>query len=263
MSKAVEFLRNEARTGINCLPPNNVKRSLPASVPGSYSRKFSSPGGENPGFLPVCTLVLWLGCLAVGAIGLALPYARPQAPVKEPDAIQAEVLKVELTSEPVAPPDFIPSENPSQPPLLEPMTAPEVAPMLAVAEPSPAIAFALPVKAPARIVEAKQASYTQPKESVINAILASVRNPEPLVYGQGEGKQPKPDYPVKAKREGQEGTVIVRFSVDERGRVLEAEAKSPWPLLTESALQAVRHRWRFRPGPTRLFEVPIRFELPK
>ena len=57
--------------------------------------------------------------------------------------------------------------------------------------------------------------------------------------------------------------VTVRFSVGENGRVLEAEAvtPAPWPLLNEAALRVIKERWRFRPGPARLYEVAIRFEL--
>jgi TonB family protein len=66
-------------------------------------------------------------------------------------------------------------------------------------------------------------------------------------------------------REGQEGTVTVRFSVGESGRVLTAEAlkPSPWPLLDNAAVRVVRERWRFRAGEVRLYEVAIRFELTK
>jgi TonB family protein len=86
---------------------------------------------------------------------------------------------------------------------------------------------------------------------------------QPLTFGQGEGRQPAPEYPRRAMQEGQEGLVGVRFTVGENGRVLTAEpiAPAPWPLLNEAALRAVRERWRFRPGPPRSYEVAIRFEL--
>src|SRR5690606_11982859 len=84
-----------------------------------------------------------------------------------------------------------------------------------------------------------------------------------LTYGRGEGRQPAPDYPRVAVRQGQEGVVRVRFSVGEDGRVLGAEAvgRCPWPLLNDSALRAVREKWRFPRGAVRLYEVAIRFEL--
>jgi TonB family protein len=86
---------------------------------------------------------------------------------------------------------------------------------------------------------------------------------QPLVFGEGEGRQPAPEYPRQSVREGQEGVVVVRLSVDESGRVQFAEAvsPSPWALLNESAVHTVRDRWRFRAGPPRLYDVAIRFEL--
>ena len=86
-----------------------------------------------------------------------------------------------------------------------------------------------------------------------------------LIYGEGEGKQPKPVYPEQANRGGQEGTVVVRFSVGPNGRVLAAEAisPSPWGALNREALRTIREQWRFQPGPVRLYEVAIRFQLTK
>ena len=98
-----------------------------------------------------------------------------------------------------------------------------------------------------------------------SAPVVAAASPQRLTYGQGEGRQPAPEYPLAARREGQEGTIIVRLTVGEDGRVLAAEAlsASPWPLLNEAALHAVRERWRFRDGPTRVYDVAIRFELSK
>ena len=86
-----------------------------------------------------------------------------------------------------------------------------------------------------------------------------------LVFGEGEGQQPKPDYPLYAKRAGQEGTVRICLSVGVDGRVLAAEisSPSPWGAKNRSALSVVREQWRFKPGPVRLYEVAIRFQLTK
>jgi protein TonB len=135
--------------------------------------------------------------------------------------------------------------------------------MVAVAEPTSAVAFALPVEGPTRVVEAAQAVPVLRQEP---AAPPAVSPPvQAITYGQGEGRQPAPDYPRRAIREGQEGLVRIRFSVGEDGRVLGAEvaSPSPWPLLNDAALRVVRNRWRFREGPPRLYEVAIRFELTK
>jgi TonB family protein len=61
----------------------------------------------------------------------------------------------------------------------------------------------------------------------------------------------------------QQGTVGVRFMVTPEGRVRDTTvaAPSPWPVLDESALRTIRHRWRFPRGPVRVYEVAIRFAL--
>lgn len=231
----------------------------------------------------IITLVLWLVCLSVGALGFAFPYARPQPLAKQgPPPVQAELLQVELANDPLPPPDAVaPPAAPSQPPPLpDPASTPPLPVLIAVAEPSPAIAFALPVEGLVRVVEARQAAHSVPPTAVVHTSTnasttpaarsaAVARAPAPatetLVLGVGEGRQPAPAYPGRARREGQEGTVGVRLTVGEDGRVMGADAWSPapWPLLNESAVRTVRQRWRFAAGRLRVYDVAIRFQISK
>jgi TonB family protein len=223
--------------------------------------------GAEPRLLPVITLVIWVTCLVVGGLGFAYPYSRPRPRPPEP-VVVAQRIQVELTSEPLPPEEMPPAPlDPSRvpPPLPDNPVVAAAPPLLAVAEPSPAIAFALPVEGPVRVVPAEQASFARPAERP--AVVAPAPSPAPqaLSFGQGEGRQPAPEYPYVARRRGQEGTVVIRFTVGTDGRVLAAEAVQPcpWPLLNEAALAAVRERWRFPAGPVRLYEVPIQFVLKK
>jgi periplasmic protein TonB len=77
-----------------------------------------------------------------------------------------------------------------------------------------------------------------------------------------DGRMPAPSYPAEARAKGQTGTVLVEFVVGEDGRVVSAEAKqaSPWPILNERAVSAVR-RWKFPPGSVAKFTRPIVFKL--
>ncbi len=208
----------------------------------------------------VFTLVLWMGLLTIGGFGFALPYLRPAAPKPEPPPVQAQFLAVQLTTDDL--PDLAPSASePLQSPvppaaILQPSA---VQPML-VAEPSPTIAFALPVSAPAQVVPAAQASYSKAVSETVDQPVTAVQT---LTFGRGEGKQPAPEYPLLARREGQEGSVRVRLSVGTDGRVTHAEAAEscPWPLLNDSALRTISKRWRFAPGSARLYEVVIHFKL--
>ena len=244
------------------LPAAGAAAPVAASSESIPFHSPSTPGEVNR--LAVFTLVLWLSCLVVGVLGLALPYARPRPPAPPEEAI-IQPLQVELTQDSLPPPEAEPppTDPLKPPPPPDALTPPPIAQPIAVAKPSPAIAFALPVEGPTRIVDAKRAEYTRPPAT--NTPAPAFPSAQPLTYGQGEGKQPAPEYPTAARREGQEGTVVVRLTVGENGRVLTAEAlsPSPWPLLNEAALRAVRERWHFHSGPPRAYDVAIRFNLSK
>lgn len=227
----------------------------------------ATPGGrEDSLLLSMLTAVIWLGCLAVGIAGLALPYLRPSPAAPVPPPITAELVEVELTSDPMPPvvstpppPTVLPP-----PPLTKPAVVPAVPPMMTVAAPSPQIAFAVPIQAPARVVPVAEASFrTVETPVVVEPAPAPV--PQAITFGQGEGKQPAPEYPLRARREGQEGSVGVQFIVGQDGRVVSVETSSPsaWPLLNVSVLRTVRQRWKYPAGPVRAYEVVIHFQLRK
>jgi len=58
----------------------------------------------------------------------------------------------------------------------------------------------------------------------------------------------EPDYPIEAAAAGVEGVALVTFTVDENGRVRDAEVvfSAPHPVFGEAALRAVRG-WRYEP----------------
>ncbi len=233
--------------------------------------------GDPPGILSIGTLVIWLGCLAVGVGGFLLRYPRPSPPVKPLAPVQAQLLKVELTRQSLPSPDVgAPSAPPPQasmpeppPPPPAPPATPAAPPLVAVAKPSPEIPFAIPVEGPTRTVEPKRAVPVQPAPVAATAPAAEVvapRQPDPprqLTFGEGEGKQPAPEYPREAIIARQQGTVGLRFTVDAGGRVTNVEVRSPChaPLLNQAAARAVRETWRFAAGPPRTFDVSIQFEL--
>lgn len=246
-------------------------------------------GGETAPItlLLAATLVLWVSCAVVGVVGLVLHYPRPQPPRKESEPVAVELLNVQITQEAISSPDDgAPSEAtelsqpaalPSMPPPppLDTLVASAVAPALvAVAVPSPAIAFAMPVEGPTRTVDAKAAVPVRPEprqEAPVAAqatatarpAVGTAGAPTQLTFGEGEGKQPAPEYPREAIIARQVGTVVVRFTVGTDGRVKKAEATKPCSaaLLNQSALRTVRESWRFSPGVVRVYEVSIEFEL--
>jgi len=93
--------------------------------------------------------------------------------------------------------------------------------------------------------------------------------------GQGQAvaipgylSNPPPPYPLEARRQKQEGRVLLEVFVTRDGKVenLRLKQSSGFPLLDDAALRAVRS-WRFKPAKiagmtiaTKL-DVPIRFQI--
>ncbi len=173
-------------------------------------------------------------------------------------------------------------ETPAPTPLPAQIAAPPVAPAITpVAAPSAAVAFSVPVEGLTRIVDVNQAAHVRP--TVVGptagrgSIAAAPAAPKPpaaappppgpppvthLTLGEGEGRQPPPTYPREAVLARQQGTVGVRFTVGEDGHVISAEVIAPsYPLLNQEALRTIRAKWLFPPGPKRVYEVPIQFQL--
>lgn len=112
-------------------------------------------------------------------------------------------------------------------------------------------AASTPEAAPASAVAEEEAAPDAPTQA---ATTTSVLVPI-------DGTNLPPDYPALAKRRGQSGTVVVRFTCDEQGLVVAAEVvrSCGFVLLDEAALRAVR-RWRFANGPGQ-GEQPFTFSL--
>ena len=214
----------------------------------------------GPSLLAVLTLVLWLMALIVGAIGLlAHVGASPPAQVMASEPVTAELvnpdpppIQPELSDASVDASDSAPSPTDTPPP------PPVPVPLALAAAPSAAIAFAVPVDGPVQIVAAAQAAPAPRPAAPPTPVVV-----HHLVFGQGEGRQPAPEYPTQAVIERQEGVVVVRFTVGEDGHVITADVATPsrWPLLNQAALDVVRDRWRLSPGAVRTEDVRIRFQL--
>ena len=232
----------------------------------------------------VFTLVLWAGCLVIGLLGLTLSYQRPRpiARVSGPVPV-VETIEVDVTdlprSSPASSPGRAAAATPKRPALLTPAPPPapapieippappflavEVAPLAAPSRaPAPAVAFPVPAEVSDAYAPLTTAGDSQPSAS---AAFVAPSAAQPLTFGEGEGRQPAPEYPPAAVRGGQEGTVRVGFGVGVNGRVLDAAvvAPSPWPLLNQAAVRTVRNRWRFQPGGMRRYEVSIHFHIEK
>jgi protein TonB len=71
-----------------------------------------------------------------------------------------------------------------------------------------------------------------------------------------------PDYPLTARRQGLQGTTIVRARFDAHGKPEDVAvvASSGSASLDQAAREAVR-RWRFRAGSAGVLDMPVTFRL--
>jgi periplasmic protein TonB len=125
-------------------------------------------------------------------------------------------------------------------------------------------------RVPAAIMTTAASANTPAANSVAESAGGEDRD-EPLVesrYDVAALNNPKPPYPLVARRQGAEGRVVLRAQVLVDGRCAEVRIvhSSGHTLLDESALSAVR-RWRFVPA-TRAgtpvaasVDIPISFRL--
>jgi hypothetical protein len=137
-----------------------MREGSASGKPVALASEWVLPGGnasddDDATLCSVLTLAIWFSSVAVGILGLALPYACPKAPVAEYPAIRAEFLEVQLVNDPQpipmagllspAPASFKPPMPLSLP---KAVSIPKPPPLIAVA--SPLVAFALPEDAPAK-----------------------------------------------------------------------------------------------------------------
>lgn len=158
----------------------------------------------------------------------------------------------------IKPPEPLPLEPPEPTPQPKPPPAP-VTPAKAVSADPPVVA----VPAAPATPHAGDNSATQPGPDDTSA------TGQPDVQARAKYRHnPKPLYPLAARRRQQEGVVVLDVKVSAQGRVTEVTVaqSSGFPLLDEAALTAVR-RWEF--DPARKGEaavdseilVPVRFRL--
>ncbi len=76
-------------------------------------------------------------------------------------------------------------------------------------------------------------------------------------------KAERPLYPQVARKQGWEGTVVLRLTINRRGVVekITTQKSSGFPSLDKSAVQAVK-TWRFDPARDGEFPIPITVDLP-
>jgi protein TonB len=110
--------------------------------------------------------------------------------------------------------------------------------------------------------DASEQAMANPRQALSGATHESDKLPVPI------SGNPRPAYPLDARRRGYEGRVHVEVAVSASGAVARAVIKksSGYRSLDQAALQAVA-RWQFRPAERggkateHMLEIPIVFRL--
>lgn len=189
------------------------------------------------------------------------PPPKPQ-PVAKPKRRRSAPPKVVRTPLPPSPPPAVEqSPEPQEPPI-------QVAAVTSAVTTSAGTDDASSLKTEA-VVEGGADTTKKGKENGI-AKAESDRGGRPGVAAQPDyGLNPKPPYPMLARRLGAQGVVLLRVQVREDGTVetVELARSSGFSVLDDSAARTVRESWRFVPARidgvpiASWVEVPIRFVL--
>ena len=223
--------------------------------------------------------------LPMGIVSAAVDLDLTAPPEGEPDTASAASAPEPASATPPPPePEAVPAVPLPTPAPVPPSEPPPQPPPVPAALPSPSPeqpAAAAATPAPAPPAAAKRHKPHPEPSSRPPAAADSARGHTPgneaasaggNAGGSLEGvrvrSNPRPEYPAQARREHQEGVVLVTVEIGPDGAPGEVALgrTSGFPLLDAAALRAVR-RWRFEPAAfagkavASHAEIPIRFNL--
>ena len=222
--------------------------------------------------------LLHAGILGLGWPGLSAPTAsEPRIQWVDPVAALPQPLRVPPVPSPVAATQASvrAQPNPTPPVTAPPMRSPEPSPAPAqttVVETARSAAVAAP---PAASVPAGGVSQSSPVADARPALgpapLPAPAEAPPLSLPSERAaylNNPPPAYPAISRRLGEQGRVVIRVYIDERGMPVEAHwaQRSGYSRLDQAAMDAVM-AWRYVPAkrgevPVAMwFNVPIAFDL--
>jgi TonB family protein len=195
----------------------------------------------------VCILFLLIGILGSKPAKMSL---KPLPPVEEISAVVVE---------PITPPPQV--SLPEQPQEQNDQQDSDTPQVVVVTPEAPSISFAVPtignLVVPNAIAKA-------PPIAPMKAVTPLRSQPTVLNSTGTSGERPQPPYPKIALDLGQQGTVLLRMTVDDSGVItsIEVEQTSGFPILDRSALDFVKRHWIVPPGTgTRVYEATINYKL--
>ncbi|MDB5800018.1 MAG: hypothetical protein JWL63_957 [Rhodocyclales bacterium] len=212
----------------------------------------------------------------IGVVGLHLAAGMALVAMKlsEPLAAEPPILNVQwLPTQQAVPEPVKPHEKPKEPPkklppvpTQKPVPVPQVRPVETPLIQAPAATVAAVVETP----QAPPAPPAPPQPAPAPQVVQAPAPPiDPNLKPSVDCTQsPQPSYPSASRTLGEEGTVMLRMQVDERGRPLrvEIEKSSSYPRLDRSARETISSSWvcplrHGKQGFTGWLRVPVVFEL--
>ncbi len=215
--------------------------------------------------LNIGTLAAWLSVVGFGTVGAILPGGSGPRKVAKLEKLETLTVTADLTLDDdslsdSSPPTAAATSADLPETLPETLPAPPALPDIASAQPLPAIPDlpSAPKVSPATRPAPQATSSRTPRPAAAEKPAAGMSGKARLAAGH----MPSPDFPPLARRNNQEGTVVVEFCVNSSGRVTAAFVKTPsrWPLLNQSAVRTVL-KWSFPPGDFITLDRAIVFRL--
>lgn len=231
--------------------------------------------------LPESRLILWLSAGIVAAAHAAVLFARPQTATtpgvlmnEKSPGVEVELVAFgELNNQETAPPtEDLPTPEPTPFPEPTPLPEeplplqeqPEVLPE-AEAPPTPAPTPAIPRLAPKSALPKPKKSAPPGKPSASSNAVGVPGSGSPNVSPSQAAfaKRPSLIYPAESRQAREEGTVVLRITVDARGRPTHVVIikSSGFSRLDRAAIEGA---WRCRIRNAKagmILDIPLRFDL--
>jgi protein TonB len=201
----------------------------------------------------------WVNSIGILFLLIGIAGSRPASirikPLPPIEEVNAAIV------EPLPPPPQVKSDqqNPEPQNDQEQRDTPQV---VVVTLESPSINFSVPTIGNLLV---PNAIATAPPVAPLKQPVAPLHNmPTALNNTGNSGERPQPPYPKIALDQGEQGSVMLRMTVDDAGliKTIEVAQSSGFPVLDHSALEFVKRHWTVPPAKgTRIYEATIHYKL--
>ena len=197
----------------------------------------------------VCILFLLIGLVGSRPAEIRI---KPLPPIEE---INAAIL------EPLPPPPQVQSDQQNQEHQND-QEQPDTPQVVVVTLDTPTINFSVPTIGNLLVANAIAKA---PPVAPMKQQVAPLHNLPTVLNTTGKaGERPQPPYPKIALEQAQQGSVMLRMTVDDAGliKTIEVAQSSGFPVLDHSALEFVKRHWSVPPDKgARIYEATIHYKL--